>query len=180
MNTKKINVGLSVSSLENAIKELKQIRSNIRNINREFIRESLLWIQNQANMYLETRVNNFPNSANIAMEWDIKLIKDGRGGNFAYELRNKSDVAYFVEFGTGVKGESKKHKVADKVGYKYDVNNHGEDGWSFAFEYKDEMYYFKGFRGYEGKSFLYDAFFDFYYLNEWKKIYQKVYDKYIK
>lgn len=179
MNTKKINVSLSVSSLENAIKELKQIKSNIRNINREIIKESLSWIQNRANKYLEERVGKYPNSANVGMDWHIKLIKDNKGGNFEYQLINKNDLACFVEFGTGLVGSEEEHKLAEKLNYQYDMNNHGEDGWEFAFEYGDKFYYYVAFKGYKGKSFLYDAFFDFYYLEQWKKICQKVYDKYI-
>lgn len=180
MNTKKINVSLSVSSLENAIKELKQIKSNIRNINREFIIESLTWIENRANEYLKSRVYKYPNTANIAMEWKRKLIKDNKGGNFIYELRNQSEVAYFVEFGTGLVGSENEHELAEVLGYEYDMNNHGEDGWDFAFEYNGKLFVYKSFTGYEGKAFLYDAFFDYYHLEQFEIIYQRIYDKYIR
>lgn len=35
----------------------------------------------------------------------------------------------FCEFGTGVRGENKPHPVPGLVGWKYDVNQHGEMGW---------------------------------------------------
>lgn len=180
MNTKKINVGLSVSSIENAIKELKQIKSNIRNINRDFIKQSLVWIQNRADTYLDSTVYRYPNSANIADYWEIKQTKNGKGGNLAYELRNKNDVACFVEFGTGLVGDKHKHPLADELEYEYDKNNHNQDGWDFAFEYNGQLFIYKGFDGYEGKSFLYNAFFEYFHLGEYKRIYQEVYDSYIK
>ncbi|MCI9092658.1 MAG: hypothetical protein HFF36_02570 [Coprobacillus sp.] len=44
-----------------------------------------------------------------------------------------SDHAIFVEFGTGITGAWSPHPD-NKIGYVYDVNNHGYDGWYYTDE----------------------------------------------
>lgn len=177
-NKKVINISLNIRSIEKAINELKFIKSIIPQINEEFMNESLTIIQNNAINNLVKRVKNFPNSANINNNWNINKAIAKSGGN-ALELRNDNKVVALVEFGTGIVGKSNAHKLSQKLGYQYDVNNHAENGWNFDVIYKNEYYHFRGFKGYEGKSFLYDSFFDYFLLGEWKNVYQRIYDKYI-
>ena len=82
------------------------------------------------------------------------------------------DYGCFVEFGTGIVGYGS-HEKADEVRYEYDVNNHGAFGWNWYNE--KDGYLVKGFTGYEGKSFLWDAFFDYYSNGEFAKIYERIY-----
>lgn len=50
--------------------------------------------------------------------------------------------AKFVEFGTGVVGERSPHPDTSIIGWKYDVNEHGEKGW---FYFRDgEWHWTKG------------------------------------
>lgn len=50
--------------------------------------------------------------------------------------------AKFVEFGTGIVGERSPHPNTSIVGWKYDVNEHGEKGW---FYFRDgEWHWTKG------------------------------------
>lgn len=39
--------------------------------------------------------------------------------------------AVYVEFGTGIIGESNAHPQAEVHGWEYDINNHGEAGWFY-------------------------------------------------
>lgn len=170
---KKIKINLSSTSCQKAINELKNIKNILNKINNEFIYESLEWIKNRANDYLNNRVKNFPNTANIEQYWVINQL-----GNGHWELRNTSPVGAYVEFGVGLVGSNRPHESSYQSNYKYDVNNHGDKGWNWKNEeYGISMY---GFRGYEGKSFLYDAFFDYHYNFEYKRIFKMVYSKYIK
>lgn len=41
------------------------------------------------------------------------------------------DDMYYLEFGTGIIGERNRHPEASKYGWKYDINNHGDKGWTF-------------------------------------------------
>lgn len=50
---------------------------------------------------------------------------------------NKSDYAMFIEYGTGVVGESSPHPWASKYGWEYDVNEHGESGWWYPTSKED-------------------------------------------
>lgn len=175
---KKINIQLNSKSVESAIKKMQYIKSNIALINEEFAFESLEWIKNRSNEYLESRVKNFPNTANIQNEkyWHNKQVSK-KQSKVIYELRNDNELVAYVEFGTGIVGAKKPHKNAIEVGYKYDKNNRGEEGWTF---YNEQINLFlKNFKGYEGKSFLYDACWDYFYQGVWKKIYKKIYDKYM-
>ena len=45
----------------------------------------------------------------------------------------KTDCYYaiFCEFGTGIRGSESSHPKSGELGYAYDVNGHGEDGWYF-------------------------------------------------
>lgn len=174
---KTISIDLSSKSIQNAINELKKINKNILMINDEFIIASLTWIMNRANEYLAERVKSFPNSANISKDWEINKLNEK--ANY-YELRNVNDKAYFVEFGTGLKGSRKEHPMAEETNYVYDVNSYGEKGWDFDFQYDGKWYHFRGYTGYEGKSFLYDATWDYIHLGEYKKIFENVCDKYLK
>lgn len=45
--------------------------------------------------------------------------------------------AVLIEFGTGVKGEQQPHQLAAEVGYKYDINAHGNDGWYYPSSEQD-------------------------------------------
>lgn len=45
----------------------------------------------------------------------------------------KTDCYYaiFCEFGTGIRGNEASHPKSGELGYAYDVNGYGEDGWYF-------------------------------------------------
>lgn len=45
-------------------------------------------------------------------------------------IYNISNHALFVEFGTGIVGSRSPHPH-DTIGYHYDVNNHGDNGWYY-------------------------------------------------
>lgn len=38
---------------------------------------------------------------------------------------------WYLEFGSGVVGATHQHPDANTIGWKYDINNHGENGWFF-------------------------------------------------
>ena len=178
MNTTKFNVQLSTNSIENAIKELQKIRKTyIEMMNEDFVLESLEWIKERAEKYHIERNYKFPNSANINKNWHIKKVYKSKNEIY-YQLINDNKLVAYIEFGTGLAGQFNPHKEAKNQGYEYDKNAHGYEGWSF---YNEEIgIYFKNFIGYEGQSFLYDAFWDYFHNEEeWHKIYDKVYARYM-
>ena len=62
--------------------------------------------------------------------------------------------ALYVEFGSGIRGQEAPHPMAGVVGYSYDVENHGEDGWVY-FNDRDGKYHWT--TGMPSRPFLYDT-----------------------
>lgn len=48
-------------------------------------------------------------------------------------FKTTDEIDTYKEFGTGITGVSNPHlsEILEKVGWKYDVNNHGEKGWIY-------------------------------------------------
>ena len=57
-------------------------------------------------------------------------------------IRAGAPHAVFVEFGTGVKGQNTPHPEPD--GWKYDVNQHGEEGWWYWGEWDSNWHWTQG------------------------------------
>lgn len=60
--------------------------------------------------------------------------------------------AKFVEFGTGIIGANSSHPDTSIVGWKYDVNNHGEKGW---FYFRDGEWHWT--KGLPSRPFMYET-----------------------
>lgn len=176
METIRLEVNLSDKSLDDTIKRLKTLSKYMSSIQNEFIESSLAHIRDRANELLDSRVYSFPDTANIKEHWEIEKEKTANG--YIARLVNTSEVGAYVEFGTGLVGKYFKHEKADEEGYRYDVNNHGSKGWNwFNQQIGVGM---KGFIGYEGKSFLYDACWDYVYNREYIVIYESIIGKYLR
>ena len=166
----KIKINLfEKNSINNAINLLDKYKSKLQEIEKTFVLESLNWILERANQYLDERdtFTQVKNTTNIRTSWVIIPIGQNR-----YQLRNIDERAVYAEFGTGVIGEETPHPLADEVDYYYNLNGYETRGWNFY--NKEANVYFKNFFGYEGKSFLYDACFDYFEKGEYKRIYQSI------
>lgn len=60
--------------------------------------------------------------------------------------------AAYVEFGTGVVGESAAHP--NPQGWQYDVNDHGDEGWVY---YDDDGGKFRWTKGFRSRPFMYNT-----------------------
>lgn len=60
--------------------------------------------------------------------------------------------AKFVEFGTGLIGKNSPHPDTSIIGWKYDVNEHGEKGW---FYFKDGEWHWT--KGMPSRPFMYET-----------------------
>ena len=190
---KEITLDLSLNSVKNAIKEIKNLKKYISVIQQEFAKESIIWIQETANYNLRSRTN-FKGTTDIENSWIVNQVQPQYGGELAFELRNDSPHSALVEFGTGPYGGQEPHDMAKIVGYEY-----GKKTWSFVRdlttnewvvsptisyeqirEEPDRYLVMNKYDGYVGKSYLYDAIFDYFHHDKWKDIYKKVFQKYIK
>lgn len=152
------------------IKNLEKIQNCINLSYCNFLRESLIWIRDRANYYLDQRTGDFKGTTNVAKSWEINVIDNNH-----YELRNTNINGAYVEFGVGLVGKENPHKKAKDENYEYDVNNHGKKGWTWTNEEIGVTMY--GFEGYKGKSFLYDAFFDYKRNLVYKEIFYSIFKK---
>lgn len=105
---------LSLSSLDKWIKELEVKEKN----------------------YSKVALRIADRLADIMMDCDLQSgtykVSAKLEGNVAIAgIKNDKTSAQFQEFGTGVIGEKFPHvsEELEKMGWKYDVNNHGESGW---------------------------------------------------
>lgn len=72
--------------------------------------------------------NNYKSAEMLPIENDGSVISGG--------IRITDEIDTYREFGTGIVGSNNPH-VAEflaKVGWKYDVNEHGENGWIYPKE----------------------------------------------
>lgn len=60
--------------------------------------------------------------------------------------------AKFVEFGTGIRGAESPHPDTSIIGWKYDVNEHGEKGW---FYFKENEWHWT--KGMPSRPFMYET-----------------------
>lgn len=67
-------------------------------------------------------------------------------------IRAGAWYAVFVEFGTGVVGAGSPHP--DPVGWQYDVNGHGDEGWVYFNENDQKWHWTKGM---ESRPFMYNT-----------------------
>lgn len=82
----------------------------------------------------------------------LSSIVGEHSGNYGY-VKCKCGYAVYVEFGTGVVGSRKPHPDISIVGWKYDVNGHGELGWWYRGK-DGTLYWTKGF---ESRLFMYNT-----------------------
>lgn len=189
-----INVNLfDKESIKKAVNQVEDLKLKVAKINEEFIKESVNWIKQRANYYLD-KSSHFQNTTDIREKWEINILLNDGKGNLNYELVNKSEFAVLVEFGTGKVGRKSAHPKARATGYQY-----GKKKWTFIRDiqskefvvnslsvYKDahkqnpqRYVLFRDFNGYKGKAFLYNAIFDYFDIYEFAYIYDMIYHKYI-
>lgn len=68
--------------------------------------------------------------------FDTGVLEDSIDGYYSPSLgvgiiHTNCYYAIYVEFGTGARGSEASHPKSGELGYAYDVNGHGEDGWYF-------------------------------------------------
>lgn len=166
-----------ISGINQVINNLRKVRNSINNdINSLFITKSLEWIRDRAIEILSIKLKNPPNwfGTNVLDKstWFIKQISKN-----SYILENTYENSASIEFGIGIVAEENPHGWADEAHYEYNKPSEYKDlngRWSFK-DQNDTVWY--RFRGYEGKSFLYNAFMEYQQNNIWVKKYQEAFDE---
>lgn len=143
---KQIKFNLSQSSIKSAIKQLEKYKKDLS-------KKTNLLVEALTAKGIDIAKFNVQNlGAFYTGELEASI-----GGYFSPSLGvgiiyAGSFYALWVEFGTGLVGQQSPHPEAGALGYVYDVNSHGSDGWTY-FNERDGKYHFT--TGMPSRPFLY-------------------------
>lgn len=163
---------MAIKGLNKVIKNLKNIKNSSVEINTLFIDLSLQWIRDRANTLLDNDLRYAPHTfgTNIR-EWEITITN-----NYG-KLENRYENSAAIEFGIGTVGKNNPTTHAQKSSWQYNlggnlrINDTG--AWSF-YDQRGEFWF--NFKGYKGKSFLYDALMEYKDTKMYEIFYQQAFD----
>ena len=144
---KTINLELSTQSINNAIWEIRQFRNQLRETCWELVKELTMEGAEIAKMQV------------ASMEAvDTGYLENSIQGLFFPSERcgfviADCPYAIYVEYGTGIIGESEPHPEA-AGNWDYDVNGHGIKGWVYKSD-KDGKFHWT--QGYVSRPFMYNT-----------------------
>jgi len=149
--SKKISFGLSVSEVDNAVKELRQYKSEITYKCQRFA-ERLA----EEGVYI-ARVKIAEYNAIYTSEL-LDSINHEYGGSIQdgskWIIYTGCEYAPFIEFGTGIVGSQNPHPDTSIANWKYDINEHGEAGW-FYFNERDGKWHWT--KGMQSRPFMFET-----------------------
>lgn len=124
-----INIDLlDLRTVDKAIKQIEEYHKRVQKLIPEFLKRCAEAVRDLANRRLEGIGYDSELVSQIKNSWSIK---DDDG---IVTLVNLHDKAVYIEFGTGIMGETNSHEQASEAGYRYDVKNHGIKGWNFVYD----------------------------------------------
>ena len=119
----KIKATLSAKSLDKAIAEIEAYRRKVEKFPEKAVEKAV-----------EMGVEQAKDLAMYMLAYDSGQLVDGIIGETDGDKGRIVSTAFhtmFVEFGTGVRGKEEPHPEYFAMGWKYDVNEHGEAGWFY-------------------------------------------------
>ena len=125
-----ITFNLSVSSVRAAIKDLEDYKKDLAN---------------KCNMLSQRLAEKGVEIAKLKIG---AVVQDGA----KWIVYTNCPWAKFVEFGTGIVGSKSPHPDTSIIGWKYDVNEHGEEGW---FYFRDQKWHWT--KGLPSRPFIYET-----------------------
>lgn len=149
MARRKLSAGLSVKGINSLIKELEKYKADItykcqllaERLSERGVEIARMKIAEYDAIYTGELL------ASINNEYG-GIIQDGA----RWIVYTDCPWSLFVEFGTGIEGMRKPHPDPSLVGWKYDVNEHGEKGW---FYFKDGKWHWT--KGFPSRPFFFET-----------------------
>lgn len=139
-----IKLKLNTESLNQALKELKKYQKKVD-----------LAGQNLTHSLTEQGVSLAQLNASYMSIYDtgelVRGIDSQYQGDKGYVVSSAPHSA-FCEFGTGIVGAESPHPNPTLAGWKYDVNQHGEEGWWY---WKDGEWHWTA--GMPSRPYMYDT-----------------------
>ncbi len=130
----------SVSSVNTAIDKLISYRNKIDGT----FKTEVLELTKKGYEYMISIVRENTGNLKNSISWEYD--ESGNKG----VIKVGSDYGIFVEYGTGIVGANSPHPNAE--GWKYDVNNHGEQGWWY---YDENQNKYRWTKGQSANAFMY-------------------------
>ena len=139
-----IKIKLNTESLNRALKELKAYQKKVDVAG-----------QNLTHSLTEQGVSLAQLNASYMSIYDtgelVRGIDSQYQGDKGYVISSAPQSA-FCEFGTGIVGATSPHPNPTLAGWKYDVNQHGEEGWWY---WKDGEWHWTA--GMPSRPYMYDT-----------------------
>lgn len=146
---KKITMNLSVSSIQNAIKEIRQYQSDLNRKCEELAHR----LADEGVIIAKMEIMSFPAVCTGEL---LESISDKPGAVITngsqWVIYTGCPWAKYVEFGTGIVGQNNPHPEPGLANWKYDINQHGEAGW---FYFKDGEWHWT--KGMPSRPFMYET-----------------------
>lgn len=169
---------LDKNSIKNAQKEIEKLKTKIQAIIPLFIQKSLDWLRDRASENISV---NYPD---FLTDFQTQITN-----NIGTLMATEERMTY-IEFGTGIVGEQNQHELASELGYQYDLNKHGEQGWSFVQENskldvkpaniisdkENNGNRWIETKGNEAERFMWNAYFDYFEKGEYARILKEIWD----
>ena len=143
---RKITLDLSTRDINRAIRDLKRYK---RELNKK------------VSLLIKTLTDYGVDVAKAQIRelgaWYTGELESSITGYFSHTvgvgvIKAGSPYAVFVEFGTGIVGQTSPHP--DPKDWQYDINKHGEDGWIYFNERDGRWHWTKGV---ESRPFMYNT-----------------------
>ena len=136
MGTRRITFSLDRDSIGNAIEELRRFRTDYMN-----------WIRQLVEALAEEGESEAKIQVAFMSAIDTGELQDSIVGYYDPDthvgfVRTNCMYAAFVEYGTGVVGSRNPHPAPG--GWVYDVNEHGDRGWTYFSERDGQFQWTKG------------------------------------
>lgn len=139
-----IKLKLNTESLNRALKELKTYQKKVDAAGQNLTHS--LTEQGVALAQLNASYMNIYDTGEL-----VRGIDSQYQGGKGYVVSSAPHSA-FCEFGTGIVGATSPHPNPTLAGWKYDVNQHGEEGWWY---WKDGEWHWTA--GMPSRPFMYDT-----------------------
>ena len=124
---KAIKVRLSAEGVKQAVRELREYQAKVQAAASAIVAA----LAKSGEEFAVAAVLPFAETGQLASS-----IKAETSGNVGF-VKCSCGYAVYVEFGTGIKGAGSPHPDTAILGWKYDINQHGELGWWYPTDSAD-------------------------------------------
>ena len=153
---KPIKVRLSAEGVKQAVQELREYQAKVQAAASAIVEA----LAKSGEEFAVAAVLPFSQTGQLASG-----IKAETSGNVGF-VKCSCGYAVYVEFGTGIKGAGAPHPDTAILGWKYDINRHGELGWWYPTDSADPNPYkytakngttYAWTRGMPSRPFMYET-----------------------